>query len=329
MWKKVLFIFCGIIIAAAVIIFAGWLKAWLKPPVLQIPETAIVSPGNSIAPGAETTFSFSLTLPVTMQIKKVELFQNGKKLSEGNVKFSTWKFDRIKWLVSGNFRILETGKVNDLNTISDIEKFPGKNPPEIKVGLPELTCAVPENIQPGSELHLAPVPDAGEIDGSGTHNSTPFYKNRLFYALLLILIIAAIIIFFIVRRKKKIAELPLDEKTLQEIRLICSQVKAGNIRVETGFARLSDVVRNYLETRSGLPATRRTTAEFLLELSANPDLLNSEERIYLTGFLNHADLIKFAGVNAGNEMLDNAAAQAGNLVRTTTAAAIEKEKKNK
>ena len=328
MWKKVLFFICSLIIILAAVVFAGWLKAWIKPPVLQIPESAEVFPGNTIAPGAETAFSFSLTLPVDMQIKNVELFLDGKKLSQGEVKFSTWKFDRITWLVSGKFRILETGKVKGMDIVADIEKFPGKNPPEIRIGLPELLCAVPENIQPGSELRLAPLPDAGEIAGNGG-NHTPFYKHWAFYTVIALAIIAAAVVIIMLKRRKNIAELPLDEKTLQEIRRICSLVKAGDIKVETGFARLSDVVRNYLETRSGLPVSRRTTTEFLRELSANPDLLGSDERIYLTGFLNHADLIKFAGVYAGNEMLDNAAAQAGNLVRSTTAAAMEKEKRNK
>ncbi len=328
MWKKILFILGGIIILLTAVIFAGWLKACFKPPVLQIPESAEVFPGKTISPGAETRFSFSLTLPVTMQIKNVELFQDGKKLSQGEVKFSTWKFDRITWLVSGKFRILDPGKVNTLSAVANIEKFPGENPPEIRVGLPELLCAVPENIQPGSELRLAPLPDAGEIAGNGG-NHTPFYKHWAFYAVIALAIIAAAVIIIMLKRRKNIAELPLDEKTLLEIRQICSLVKSGDIKVETGFARLSDVVRNYLENHSGLPVSRRTTAEFLRELSANPDLLNADERIYLTGFLNHADLIKFAGFNAGNEMLDNAAAQAGNLVRSTTAAAIEKEKKNK
>ena len=69
----------------------------------------------------------------------------------------------------------------------------------------------------------------------------------------------------------------------------------------------------------------RSLSEFLQELSAGLPFFSADERIYLTGFLNSADLIKFAGANAGEKMLDNAAAQAGELVRSTTRAAEEKE----
>ena len=329
MWKKVLFTF----IAAAVVIFAlfaaGVIAAYIKAAPAVIPESAEVFPAEKIVPGAENSCTFDVMLPADTIVKSAEIFRNGSLLSAGKAEFAGWYFNKMKWRISGKFRIFEPGKTNGLNVTVRTEKFFGKNPPEFQVKLPEMECAVPENIQSGAKLHLAPVPLANELDGIEKSFAEPFYKNRIFYAVLAIIFIlcALAVIFF--KRKNNESSLPLDQRTLREIEQICAMVRAKKIRVESGFAALSDVVRSYLEERSGLPATRRTTVEFLHELAADPDFLSAGERIYLTGFLNNADLIKFAGVTSQPGMLDSAAAEAGKLVRSTTAAALEKEKKSK
>jgi magnesium-transporting ATPase (P-type) len=329
MWKKVLFS----LLAAAVVIFAvfsaGVITAYIKPAASEIPETAEVTPAGKITPGAENKYTFEVTLPADITVKSAELFRNGSALSAASVKFAGWYFNKMKWRISGSFRIFETGKADGLSVRVAQEKFFGKNPPALQVNIPEKECAVAENITAGEKLHLAPVPEANELDGVEKSFAQPFYKNWIFYAVIALIIVLCALAAIFFKRKKSAAALPLDQRTLQEIQQICAMVKAKKMRVESGFAALSDIIRNYLEERSGVPATRRTTVEFLHELAANPDFLSAEERIYLTGFLNNADLIKFAGATARPEMLNNAAAEADKLVRTTTAAALEKEKESK
>ncbi len=59
------------------------------------------------------------------------------------------------------------------------------------------------------------------------------------------------------------------------------------------FSKLSDVLRNYIENRFGLLAPRRTTEEFLGDISRDAPF-PAEQREPLGGFLQGCDLVKFA-----------------------------------
>jgi len=250
MWKKVLFTF----IAAAVVIFAlfaaGVIAAYIKAAPAVIPESAEVFPAEKIIPGAENSCTFDVMLPADTIVKSAEIFRNGSLLSAGKAEFAGWYFNKMKWRISGKFRIFEPGKTDGLSVTVRTEKFFGKNPPEFQVKLPEMECAVPENIQSGAKLHLAPVPLANELDGIEKSFAEPFYKNRIFYAVLAIIFIlcALAVIFF--KRKNNESSLPLDQRTLREIEQICAMVRAKKIRVESGFAmgRNSDMCEIVLDT---------------------------------------------------------------------------------
>jgi len=56
---------------------------------------------------------------------------------------------------------------------------------------------------------------------------------------------------------------------------------------------VSDTIRFYLEERFDFRAPERTTEEFLRELGGT-DLLSSEQKESLGGFLESCDLVKFA-----------------------------------
>lgn len=59
------------------------------------------------------------------------------------------------------------------------------------------------------------------------------------------------------------------------------------------YLRLSDIVRHYVEERFGLRAPEQTTEEFLAAMSAAP-VVRRDHQTLLRGFLNQADLVKFA-----------------------------------
>jgi hypothetical protein len=61
------------------------------------------------------------------------------------------------------------------------------------------------------------------------------------------------------------------------------------------FARISDVVRYYIENRFGLHAPKRTTEEFLTTITQRVDeRFLPEHRVLLNDFLHRCDLVKFA-----------------------------------
>jgi hypothetical protein len=86
--------------------------------------------------------------------------------------------------------------------------------------------------------------------------------------------------------------------------------------VETFYQRLSDIVRQYVQRRFALPASRQTTDEFLRELAERP-ILGPEQKTRLGEFLAAADLVKFARFAPHGEQMDDALAMADAFVRET------------
>ena len=67
--------------------------------------------------------------------------------------------------------------------------------------------------------------------------------------------------------------------------------------MERFFVKISAIVRRYLEDRFDLHAPELTTEEFLAVAGNSADLTHAHQEL-LRDFLQQADLIKFAGVNA-------------------------------
>lgn len=97
---------------------------------------------------------------------------------------------------------------------------------------------------------------------------------------------------------------------LQEALTLIGQPKPFVIAV-------SDAARAYLEERFNFRAPERTTEEFLHELQRS-DLLTSEQKDSLGGFLSGCDLVKFARYEPGEPELRELHAAALRLVEETS-----------
>ncbi|HEV2946047.1 MAG TPA: hypothetical protein VGX70_01645, partial [Gemmataceae bacterium] len=82
---------------------------------------------------------------------------------------------------------------------------------------------------------------------------------------------------------------------LTEMRRIDSLHLPDSGRIEQFHRLYSEVIRQYLEKRFHLPASRQTTSEFLQTMGASP-LLTPLQRAALKDFLERCDLAKFAQV---------------------------------
>lgn len=67
---------------------------------------------------------------------------------------------------------------------------------------------------------------------------------------------------------------------------------------------VSDVVRYYIEVQFSLSAQRRTTEEFLQELSAMPASPVAMHQSLLAEFLQHCDFVRFSGTSADAASLE-------------------------
>jgi hypothetical protein len=145
---------------------------------------------------------------------------------------------------------------------------------------------------PGGE---APPPDVGELrditgieplPGGGTPGRWPWLAGAV---LLGTLLVAAG--WYRRRRRPAPAELP-DRWALAELERITAPGDGGP-DAERYHALLGDIVRRFLELRFGLPASRRTSPEFLRSPAAVAALSREQQRA-LQALLERFDLAKFA-----------------------------------
>lgn len=108
--------------------------------------------------------------------------------------------------------------------------------------------------------------------------------------------VMAIAVYFIWRRRRRGGRprrLSLSEQTLERLDETKPLMRPDSAR-EFGIAT-SEVIRTYIEKRFDVVATQRTTEEFLQALLQSSNESLARHRAHLTEFLEHSDVIKFAG----------------------------------
>jgi hypothetical protein len=117
---------------------------------------------------------------------------------------------------------------------------------------------------------------------------------------LLFIAVAAAVVFWLWKRRRPaspIAAIPPPTPYEVAIRAL-QRLREEKPPVEEFYTRLSDIVRQYLESQLGLRAPERTTEEFLYEASRD-HTLSAEHTELLGAFLQESDLVKFARFRPG------------------------------
>lgn len=137
-----------------------------------------------------------------------------------------------------------------------------------------------------------------------------------------VLAIIGATIFYLYRRKHGKKEKIPDPLLPHEIAYNeFDHLKSLNL-IETGqikefYYHLSIIVRHYIEDRFALMAPERTTEEFLAEMLSTDKLAEGHKKL-IGDFLEHCDLVKFAGYGPGTSEIENAFGSAKRLVDETT-----------
>lgn len=116
-------------------------------------------------------------------------------------------------------------------------------------------------------------------------------------------------------RRRQARTLGLTDRTLQRLR-----TAEAHIESEDAYAfaiHLSEILRQYLEGRFGLPATQQTTPEFLRDLATRdlPEVANSHDLLY--GFLDACDAAKYARYALGRARMEAMVDDAARFVEAT------------
>ena len=180
--------------------------------------------------------------------------------------------------------------------------------PELKVA--DLTLPMDDD---GTELSLAP-----RIEEKTSGRSACRYIIAAI-AVAAVMLVSLAVCILLLRRKREASKpvKPAWETAMEALGAIRAQFGSGLISPETAVASLTDVVRRYLEERFHLRAERQTTAEFLAELNRDDRLLGERDRSFLRSFLTFADMVKFARMQTGPELFEQAAGKAEELVSGT------------
>jgi hypothetical protein len=296
--KIFLQILLSILLILAISAGVLWGVLTFFPPASEVPEYAQVAPEKLIC-GMENHYTFSVILPLDDRITSAEIFLSENAAASGVHKEAVkWKFDRVVWQIYGTFRVLENGgfpggKV-ELKT-SEGKTFTVKIPSGEALILPDETA----------ELSVAPLPDIP------VEKSVPF-PWQYAAAAAVALAGAGAVVLIVIRRRKKV--LPPGEAARQEILKLNRMVQVGKISPETGIAGLADTVRNYLFGKMENADAGMTSAEFLENADTGGVSLTPAHRIFLTGFFNCADMVKFAGKKADCRMVDNFAFEALEMI---------------
>ncbi|MGN0853501.1 MAG: hypothetical protein ACI4Q3_09020 [Kiritimatiellia bacterium] len=135
----------------------------------------------------------------------------------------------------------------------------------------------------------------------------------------------AALVFLIVRKiglMVRIHRMSPIERALYELEILLKKGLPGRGFYKDFYVELTMVVRRYIERRHAVRAPNLTTGEFLRAAQDNP-AFTREALADLRQFLESADMVKFAGVEATPEMADEATGKARNYLDADNRAASD------
>ena len=159
------------------------------------------------------------------------------------------------------------------------------------------------------EAPAAREPVTGGMEANPKKDLPPLSWKLVGYAALILVGIAAVlvgliwIIWFILRCIKEHRMSPIERAWVELDRLLKKGLPARG-KYKDFYVELTMVVRRYVQRKYGIHAPNLTTEEFFAEASKSEYQMLSTKS--LKDFFESADMIKFAGVDANEEMAKDA-----------------------
>ena len=309
--KLVFWSIVSLLIAGIGIFLAGWILSRALPVSA---ENAVLQMGPAeITPGGAATAELTMELPLFADAPEVTFQTPSGMVQSGKAKWQKhYRWNRNLWKMQQPFRALSPGSAAGGSASLTIA---GKEP--VVLQFPAVTV---QNIPAdGTELDLA---------GALTPEKTvPGWYGWIIAGVLMAAI--GLLWWWKMRSSaKREMLLPPWTRAEQELGRLQKELEDGKTGLESGFLRLTDLLRSYLEERFQMPARKRTAEEFLEELRSDSNPLPPSEKPFLRDFLTAAELVKFAKQPPERSLLLRALTGAKELVIRTTPAEENKEGKN-
>ena len=133
-----------------------------------------------------------------------------------------------------------------------------------------------------------------------------------------VVVLVALLVKYLARRVKEHRMSPIERAWVELDRLLKKGLP-GRGRYKDFYVELTMVVRRYVQRKYGIKAPHLTTEEFFAEL-AKSNNQTIEQSNNLRRFLESADMVKFAGVEATPEMADEATDSARGYLKNDSTA---------
>ena len=318
-----------VLASAAGLLFWGSGIAWasFRKENVNPPQLAEADPPDQLIPGGDAKLSFDVTIPENLVPGNAEVICGKGSVAVDLPRWQRlkWRWNRSVWRFSAGIRAIASGEIPEGKIEFNLNTFSGRALPEkYTVAIPAFSSTIPSGEKAGGELLLAGVmtPPHQRLSAAVEH----VRKYRYWYiAGVVLLAAAAWWMWRFLRRKIQPEPQPCWEIALAALAALEARVRSGELLPIAGYTALMDILRNYLEIRFSLPASRRTTAEFLPELARHDSPLPESCRMQLSRFFASADLIRFAKAPADSGQFADAANQLASVIRATITDTTEKQ----
>lgn len=309
--KYILIFLAGLLLVST--IFAGlfW-NNWQKNELASVKSVEISAKTPSIG------MSFKVTALIqTPWYRKAEapvIFSGSTDIDvtgEAKIAFDTADLKASYWKMEVNLLAFKDGKYKDLELTTRLSTDKNGKQSELKISIPEIEVTklkvnkkVPIAIQEKLSKDVFDIPAVKEKE----ENSLWIWVSA---GILLSIVISAI--FFSRNNLTKIKTVSAWDEAQHALKTLQADQQVND---EKFFVRLSDILRLYIEKRFNLPATEKTSEEFIIQVR-NDDILKEEHKRSLENFLSTADMVKFAKMTANSEQKQDCLNMAGSFVQET------------
>ena len=280
-----------------------------------MPETIHI--GDVIVIEIETMFPWYRTLNHQVD---VDLPDGLQLVSDDKQRFSGISPGRWKWISTLEIQAYDFGPFESLVARVNIRPNRENKNAHIEVTIPQLEISSSLDEDDSDLMMASELPE--------TFLATQRI-NRYTWIIGGVLAIVAILLMIYFNRKKGQSRLEImpDPWVVAE-NAIGKLEERFPLDAETVFVELTDIVRQYVESAYSIPATERTTPEFLRDIDGNGSKLSTENGLLLTDFLTAADMVKFAKADASQEQMSNTVKKAKRFIVQTSESLIRELQTN-